>query len=309
MSDITLTDIPDAPKTNSPLRYYGGKGNRMKKILPFIPYNKIYIEPYGGGASVLFARKKSEVEVYNDIDGNLINFFRILQNESKFDILSKKLNLTLYSYEEFCSASKILKDETSSDIDKAWAIFVHHNQTISGKIFNPDQKSSWSRNFGASNGMARAIATYLNRVENLEKYYNRLRTVQIEHRDGINCIKYWDHEDAVIYIDPPYPPESRKSKSIYRQEATNNDWHNLIETVVKCKAAIVVSTYPSKICEEFLDYGWSKNNISTVCHATGRNRGGKFVGINSNLRHGKRTEVIWRNKKAILECNDTASVF
>lgn len=110
-------------RLRSPIVWFGGKGNMVAKLLPLIPPHRIYVEPFGGGASLLFAKKPSPVEVYNDLDSGLVNFFRVLRDPKKFERLHKLVSLTPYSREEydFCRATWETCDD---DVERAYRWYV-----------------------------------------------------------------------------------------------------------------------------------------------------------------------------------------
>lgn len=86
----------------SPITWFGGKGMMASKILPYFPEHHTYAEPFGGGASMLFAKPPSPVEVYNDMDSGLVNFFRVLRDPEAFERFHHLAALTPYSREEYC---------------------------------------------------------------------------------------------------------------------------------------------------------------------------------------------------------------
>jgi DNA adenine methylase len=110
--------------------WYGGKGKLFRKILPYLTTpHKIYVEAYGGGASILLNKPPSPIEVLNDIDSKVVNIFRVVQDEANFKELKHRLEWTLYSRAEFVKAVDILQNETITDpVLRAWAFFVAQNQ-------------------------------------------------------------------------------------------------------------------------------------------------------------------------------------
>lgn len=121
------------PRMPGLVRWYGGKGRMLAKIIPLIPYSHIYCEPFGGAGSILVNLKPRPVEVYNDLNGNLVNLARVLQDPETCRELEYRLERTLYSREEFREALRTLKDSLCSNVELAWAFFVAQNQGFSGK--------------------------------------------------------------------------------------------------------------------------------------------------------------------------------
>ena len=127
-TDFNLDHIAAPPRIMAPVGWYGGKGHLVKKLLPLVPQGRIYVEPYAGAASVLFHRQPAPVEVLNDLNRDLVNLFRHLQDPECFAALQHRLTWTLYSLEEFRLSLKILQDPESMAADRAWAFFTAQNQ-------------------------------------------------------------------------------------------------------------------------------------------------------------------------------------
>ena len=128
------------------IQYVGGKGNQLQDLLPLIPYDRGYVEPFAGGASVLMNRRRSEVEVLNHINDNLICLFRCMQDPDLFKQLQHRLQYTLWSKEEFRRALAIQKAGRADEIpwlERAWAMVVIQNQGISGT--HCKSEGNWSR--------------------------------------------------------------------------------------------------------------------------------------------------------------------
>jgi len=273
-------------------RWYGGKGILFKKILPYLntPHT-VYVEVYGGGASVLLNKPPSPVEVLNDIDSEVVNIFRVLQDEVKFKELKHRLEWTLYSRAEFVKAIDIVQNETVTDpVLRAWAFFVAQNQGFSGKNSRNSSKGSWARNFDFNRNRATGFA---NKVASLELVRNRLKNVQVDNIDAIACIQYWDSPDTLFYLDPPYIHDTRILKEAYHHEADHDHHRLLVDTLLAIKGQAVLSGYANEIYEPLLQNGWHKVEIDTVCHAAGKVRGSRLQGEGSARQHVRRVEVLY----------------
>jgi len=273
-------------------RWYGGKSNLFKKILPYLntPHT-VYVEAYGGGASVLLNKLPSPVEVLNDINSEIVNIFRVLQDEVKFKELKHRLEWTLYSRAEFVKAIDIVQNETVTDpVLRAWAFFVAQNQGFSGKNSRNSSKGSWARNFDFNRNRATGFA---NKVASLELVRNRLKNVQVDNIDAIACIQYWDSPDTLFYLDPPYIHDTRILKEAYHHEADHDHHRLLVDTLLAIKGQAVLSGYAHEIYEPLLEQGWHKVEIDTVCHAAGKVRGSRLQGEGSARQHVRRVEVLY----------------
>jgi len=262
----------------------------FKKILPYLntPHT-VYVEAYGGGASVLLNKPPSPVEVLNDIDSEVVNIFRVMQEEQKFNELKHRLEWTLYSRAEFVKALDIVQNETVTDpVLRAWAFFVAQNQGFSGINCRDSSEGNWSRSF--TNNKATAFA---DKVARLELFRKRLQRVYIDNIDAIACIQYWDSPDTLFYLDPPYIHDTRIDKKAYHHEADDNHHRQLVDTLLSIKGQVVLSGYAHEIYQPLLESGWHKVEIDTVCYVAGRARGSKIRGKGAAIQHAKRVEVLY----------------
>jgi DNA adenine methylase len=258
---------------------------------------KPYCEPFMGAASLFFARPPAPVEVLNDTDGDLVNLFKCLQDKNMFEELAHKIRYTLYARDEFIEALKIWHDKSITDkVLRAWAFFVKLNMGVSNTSNSP---GGWSRSFTSSQGCARNVNSWMMRLVMLDDWHKRLLRAQIDNRDALEVIKYWDSNDTVFYIDPPYIHDTRKSKNVYNQEL-NNDYHkNLVQIILDCKGAVVLSGYEHELYQPLIDAGWECTKYPTACHAAVNTRISNLQGKNSKLEHVPRVEFVYSNPKAV----------
>lgn len=284
----------DTPiRTMAPFQWYGGKGNLAKWIVPHVAGGKVYVEPFAGAASVFWHKSQHPVEVLNDLDGRIVNLFRVLQNREKFNEFSHRIRWTLYSFKEFKKARRVADD--ASDIDRAWAFFVGQNQGFGGKR---ESDGNWGRGFVSSRGMATTANSWRGRMKLLRTWHDRLTKVQIDSRCALDCIRYWDSKDTVFYLDPPYIADTRAkgSRNVYAVEQDDSFHNRLVDVVLGCKGRVVLSGYPH-VCYNPLDEaGWQRIETQTACHAAGRVRGSGLQGKGAAMDKVPRTEVLWVNR-------------
>jgi DNA adenine methylase len=289
-----LDGIPLPPRTMAPFRWPGGKGKLVKWLIQYVPEGHIYVEPFAGAASVFWHLPNPfPVEVLNDLDGDIVNLYRVLQDKAKFEELAHRLIFTPYARAEFARALQIAKEPKASDIDRAWAFFVKQNQGFSGKVNNV---GNWGRViYNTSNGMAGNISNWRSRLKLLNFWHDRLSRVQIDCTDGIECIKYWDTPDTVFYIDPPYVPDTRKDRRLYRNEPDLSYHERLVETILAAKGKVMLSCYEHPVYAPLVRAGWCKLTRETVAHMAGKTRGSKLQGLGSATAHVPRTETLYLN--------------
>ena len=218
----------------TPITYYGGKQNMVRHILPMIPCHNLYCEPFAGGAAIFFSKQPCEVEILNDTNRELINFYRVVQND--FTSLEKEIKITLHSRDLFRKASVIYNNpDMFSEIKRAWALWVLSTQGFSGLL-----DGSW--------GYERSKNTMPKRIENKKELFTidlaiRLQNVQIECADALYVIRSRDNIEALFYVDPPYFNSDMGHYDGYSQE----DFESLLVLLSGIKGKFILSSYPSDI--------------------------------------------------------------
>jgi DNA adenine methylase len=232
------------------LKYYGGKFNLAPFIINYINKlpHKHYIEPYCGAASILLRKPPSEFETINDLDGNVVNFFRVLRDSP--DELIRKIQLTPWARDEYEFCRTKLKDDDS--IEWARRFYVVCWQSFRG---GPDVSlgNSWSVSRTDTNDRSTA-----NHREDLYIISNRLSRVQIENKPAIKLIKLCDSGDALFYVDPPYFDGERNHKKVYNFDFAGKQPHvELFEVLKECKGFVILSGYNCPLYEDLYEsHGW-----------------------------------------------------
>lgn len=276
------------------VRWFGGKGQLLKRVLPLIPYGHRYVEPCGGAGTVLLNRKPSPVEVYNDLDGNLVNLFRMLQDEKQAEQLHFKLNMTLYARAEFREALAILEGD-SADIHpvlRAWAFFVAQRMGFSGVV---KTEGRWGRGLKAEGGVP---GNWNNAVATIGQWHERLKNVQVDDTDLLKCIDFWDGDDCVFYVDPPYVHAMRTKNGRYAHELTDSQHAELVELLLTVKGSVTLSGYAHPLYEPLERAGWHRTDMQTTSYAASRARGTRNHGKGNASLHCQRIESVWLNPKA-----------
>ena len=240
-----------------PFRWYGGKYSHLDFILPQLPETHQYIEPFGGSAAVLINREPSPVETYNDIDGDVVTFFKVLRENR--DELLENIALTPFSREELAHAVEQKNNDELSDMEQARLFFVRAGQTRSG-LAQEATPGRWAYCKATSRrDMSGSVSRWHGRLEQLYNVTDRLRRIQIENKSAIEVVERHDDEDALFYCDPPYPHGTRGDTNSYGHEMTNDDHRELAEALRNAEAKVAVSGYKCDLYEEvFEDYGWNR---------------------------------------------------
>jgi len=229
-------------------RWYGGKFSHLDWLLPLLPVKGIFhfCEPFGGSAVVLLNRPPAPIETYNDLDEEVVNFFRVLRTHPKEII--HKLSLTPFSREEFELACKVTPE--LSDMERARRFYIRAGQVRTG-LAQTASLGRWANCRNTSRcGMSGAVSRWLNKIKGLKDIVERLLRVQVENRPAVEVIRLYDSPETLFYLDPPYPHDTRKDLKAYGYEMTDNDHRLLSDVLHKIKGKAAISGYNGGIMSD-----------------------------------------------------------
>lgn len=232
------------------LPYYGGKAKLATTLLPLIPKHVTYAEPFSGGAVLFFAKEPSAIEVLNDTNKEIINFYRVVQQD--FVGLEKMIRITLHSRSAHKDASVVYNNPHLFDeIKRAWAVWVLAVQSFSSMI-----DGSWGYD---KNKKSVSTTKITNKREAFtEEYAIRLQNVQVECADAVYIISSRDTTDAFFYCDPPY----FNSDCGHYKGYTEGDYERLLSQLAGIKGKFLLSSYPSPILDKYTKkHGWHQKSI------------------------------------------------
>jgi len=254
------------PKKLIAFGWYGGKFSHLDWLLPKLPDCLHYCEPFAGSGAVLLNRKPSPVETYNDIDGEVVNFFKVLREEK--DALIEQIALTPFSREEFGSACELNPELLS--LERARRFYIRARQVRTG-LAQTATIGRWANCKNTSRaGMSGVVSRWLGGVEQLEFIAERLLRVQIENRPAIDVIKLYDSEKTLFYCDPPYIHETRGDTKSYGYEMDNAAHRELAKTLNSAEGLVAISNYECELMEElYPSKKWTKiYSPEKIIHST-----------------------------------------
>ena len=258
----------------SPLRWFGGKGSMQNKIIPLMPPCKHYIEPFGGGASILLARERVDLEVYNDINDGLYTFFSVLSDPNQFERFYRIVQPLLFSRKFYLEARDTWKGEQDT-ILKAVKFFVAARQAFSGVI-----GSGWGYEVRTAN---KNVIAWMNTIDGLPEIHARLRYIQVQNMNWVDIINIYDGVDTLFYCDPPYVQDTRVDKTVYDHEMSAEDHRNFIDRILSINGLAVVSGYANPIYEPLEKAGWQRYDFEVPCNPS------KSI----ESKRNKRVETVW----------------
>ncbi len=258
--------------------WYGGKFSHLNWLLPLLPKCHHYCEPFSGSGAVLINRESSPVETYNDIDGDVVNFFRVLRDRHEELIMA--ISLTPFSREEYHQAIYGSTHEIS-DVERARRFYIKARQTRTG-LAQTASLGRWANCKDTSRaGMSGVVSRWLGGVEALDEIALRLLRVQIENRPAIDVIRLYDSQETLFYCDPPYLHATRGDTKAYGFEMDEIQHRNFSKVVSECKGMVAVSGYDHPLMNElFKPDRWFKTlGANRTIHST----------------KGTRQEALWTN--------------
>lgn len=250
------------------LKYPGAKNRLAPWIISYIPEHDVYLEPFAGSLAVLFNKERSHIETVNDLDEEIVNFFRVLREQP--EELKQSIYLTPYSRKEYIKAY----EQTSEPVERARRFAVKCWMGFGcGNLYKNGFKSGQQTH---SPNPARAWAKL---PEIIKLAAARLKGVQIECLPAVELISRYDTKDVFIYADPPYLHGTRKNY-LYKHEMKDSDHKELLEVLKKHPGKVLISGYDNDLYNDVLS-GWNK------------------VWKDTQAEYGlKRTETLWMNYEA-----------
>lgn len=270
-----------SPLPRPALRYLGSKWRLAPWIIAQFPPHEIYVEPFGGAAGVLLLRKQpTRTEVYNDVDGEVVNLFRVLRSPRAAELI-RQVSLTPYARAEYLEAHL----PCDCEIERARRLLVRSHMGHGTRGTRTDRAAGF-RSDGTT-GTTRVAGEWADFPDALRAIVERLKPVSIEQRPAADLLDYWNDPRVLFYLDPPYLPDTRSSKSkqaegfhTYAHEMTARDHRELLDQIVASRAMIALSGYPSPLYDAVL-HGWDRRQIRARAH-----------------RNAERFEVLWLNPAA-----------
>jgi DNA adenine methylase len=258
------------------LRYHGGKFRLAPWIMSFFPAHTCYVEPFGGAAGVLLQKPRAYAEVYNDLDGVIVNFFRVIQNPATRRDLIERLTLTPYARDEF----DLAWEPTDDPIESARRLAMRAQMGF-GSAGATKGKTGFRIDTKREYGTAQHLwAEY---PDSIAEVGQRFTGILIENRPAVEVMAQHDSPDTLHFVDPPYMHDTRvmeKGRIYYRHEMDDDQHQEMLALLQGLHGFVVLSGYDSDLYNDTLA-GWEKRTTDSRIAA---NRGTKL-----------RKECVWIN--------------
>jgi len=257
------------------LRYFGGKWILAPWVIENLPPHEIYIEPFGGAASVLMRKPTCYHEVYNDLNAEIVNVFRVLRNPVLAVELERALRLTPFARLEYDDAF----NASSEPVEVARRTIIRAFMGFGGNSVSGGAKTGFRSILLTTLRGTTPPTEWVSYWDAVPAFHERLATVAVENRDALELMALHDSPEALFFVDPPYVHDTRNEKHGYVFEMTNEDHAKLVTLLKGMKAMVVLCGYDNPLYDEL---GWEKRKKNT--YADGANA---------------RTEVLWLNPAAV----------
>lgn len=274
--------LKSIPKLNTPFGYFGAKNKIAMQLIELLPPHNCWVEVFCGSAAITLAKPIAPIEVLNDIDSEIVNFFAQLRNN--WQQLKELVELTPYSRMELDQARKAQPDDT--DVERARKFLVRSMFAINGAFGEVKGGFSYSQSYTRDHQDAR-VSRWNHLPGRLALVAERLKHARIESIDGLRLIKMFEHRPAtLLYVDPPYLSDRVRG---YEHEAHDEGFHHeLLQLLMKSKCMVVISGYDHPLYNKHLTKksGWDRKVIQTITKDT---KGRSF----------ERNEVLWMNRSFV----------
>lgn len=243
--------------TRPVIRYHGGKFRLADWILPLIPDHQIYVEPYGGAASVLLRKPRSYAEVYNDLDDDVVGLFRVLRDPEQADQLIQQMRLTPYARSEF----EMAWEQTSDPIERARRLCIRAQMGF-GSAGATKQHTGF-RTYTRERSGSTVQSDWTRYPDTLRAVTERLQSVLIECRPALQVMRDHDSPSTVHFVDPPYVPATRaisrgaKQLRAYRHEMSDADHAELLEVLRSLEGFVLLCGYDNAMYRRALK-SWTR---------------------------------------------------
>lgn len=249
-----------------PFKYTGGKWKLASWIVPLLPEHTRYIEPYGGSAAILLNKPKVDEEIYNDINGDCVNVYRVLRDPETAEELAYRMFWTPQAREEYVDSY----EPTDDPIERARRFLIRCGQSFGSYGGARKESSGWV------NAIAPIRSKHWKKYvtpQNFIDWHERMREVTIENADALEVIKKYDKSGALIYADPPYEESTWSTRRAFGKNALT-DHAELLRLLKQCKASVVISGYDCELYRDELS-GWelhTKNSMTSDKRRDANNR-------------------------------------
>lgn len=270
-----------------PFAWFGGKASHTHRLLPLIPPHLTYVEPFAGSLALLFAKRPSPVEVVNDLDAGIVNFYRVLRDPQTYPELVRLVALTPYARAELQHCGSTWFD-VADPVERAARWFTFVRQSVAGHT-SGRARGSWSFcRTDQARGMPASVSKWLSAIAGLPAVHERLQVVQIEHGSWLEVVQRFDGPETFFFLDPPYVHGTRSDQR-YRHELSDDDHRELVAVARSLAGMALLCGHAHPIYEPLDAAGWLRHTWDVRVRA-------QVIRLGST--QARRQECAWLNPAA-----------
>ncbi len=242
-----------------------------KWIISMLPTHSVYVEPFGGMASVLMAKTRSKLEVVNDLNGDVVNLYRVLRDPILAQKLHDQLVLTPHARAEHAKACIACEDM----VERARRLIIRLAMSFSASVGIKCGKTGFRSKLAGTTSQANTFAGY---PQHISGFTDRLKGVTIENLPALDLLTHYDSPGTLFYVDPPYVHETRTHENAYSHEMSNEDHEEMANSLNNIKGMAIVSGYRCELYDSLYE-GWHRVDKDTWAD-----------------KASKRTESVWLSR-------------
>lgn len=281
---------PLISKVRPAFKWVGGKSRLVPTLLAWTPPHHIAVEVFGGSLAFTFGKRPAPVEVINDINAGIVNFYEVVRSPDQFHRLQLMVQLTPYSRLVRDTAFVSWKDQTDP-VERAYRWYIMNRMAWNGSI----SSKGWGYTIRATaQGMSKATLDYIQYLDRLPAIHERLRSVQIENDHFRKVIERFDTRDTFFYCDPPYVPGTWEGGS-YDEEMTLEEHQELVDLLLNIKGMALLSGYANVTYQALERAGWEYQDVTYRCDLVGRTEDSDGMTESELDKAALRIERLWRS--------------
>ena len=280
----------------------GAKTRISSHVLAHLPTTPAgYTEPYAGSAAILLRREPVALEVVNDLDGDLVGLYRVLQDPGGYALLAHRVACTPHALAEYERALAILRSDGDDPVERAWAYWAASAMGFGGQIgAGFGRATGWYSARSTVDASRTQPASLAGKRAALEHVRARLLNVTVESICALDLVDRYDTPDTLHYLDPPYVTTSRASAGrLYAHEQDDGHHRDLVDLLLRVRGMAVLSGYPSDVYDPLVEAGWRTVDKAAAASLAGRTRRSGIQGAGAASESGRRTERLWISPRAL----------
>lgn len=242
------------PPCKPAITYHGGKAKLAKSLIALMPPHITFVDVFGGSGAVMLAKPPSRVDIFNDLNGDIVNFFRVLRDANSYARLKHALENTPHSRAEF----ELSLERTDDPVERARRTLVCHRMSF----------GATQRAFGYDVEDGASVRKWVKAARLIKSNRDRFKSVQLENADWRKILERYDRPTTCFYLDPPYEIATRSRNNNYTHEMSHADHLELLGAANRLRGSVVLSGYATPEYDALTkQFGWARHAFDVPTYA------------------------------------------